>query len=79
MFCSKAFDAVSHNIPLDKMSSIWLDKSIIHWVSNWLMNWAQRVTGNNGQGGADLLSLVSSGRTRGNGMKLCQGNFGIGH
>ncbi|KAK4806779.1 hypothetical protein QYF61_005575 [Mycteria americana] len=33
---SKAFDTVSHSILLDKMSSIQLDKSIIHWVNNWL-------------------------------------------
>ena len=40
---SKAFDTVSHSILLDKMSSIQLDKSIIHWVNNWLMGWAQSV------------------------------------
>ncbi|KAK4826950.1 hypothetical protein QYF61_012799 [Mycteria americana] len=34
---SKAFDTVSHSILLDKTSSTQLDKSIIHWVSNWLM------------------------------------------
>ncbi|KAK4807847.1 hypothetical protein QYF61_007753 [Mycteria americana] len=40
---SKAFDTVCHSTLLDKMSSIQLDKSIIRWVSNWLMGWAQRV------------------------------------
>ncbi|PKU34475.1 rna-directed dna polymerase from mobile element jockey-like [Limosa lapponica baueri] len=43
---SKAFDTVSHSILLDKQSSTWLDKSIIRWVSNWLMGQAQRVTVN---------------------------------
>ncbi|KAK4815879.1 hypothetical protein QYF61_009930 [Mycteria americana] len=40
---SKAFDTVCHSILLDKMSSTQLDKSIIHWVSNWLMGQVQRV------------------------------------
>ncbi|KAK4831271.1 hypothetical protein QYF61_016741 [Mycteria americana] len=40
---SKAFDTVSHSILLDKMSSTQLNKSIIHWVNNWLMGRVQRV------------------------------------
>ena len=31
--------------------------------------------GGSGGGGADLLSLVTSDRIQGNGMKLCQGKF----
>lgn len=41
-FC-KAFDTVSHSILLDKISSIQLDKSIIHLVNNSLTGWVQRV------------------------------------
>jgi len=40
---NKAFDTISHNILLDKMSITQLGKSIIHLVNNWLMGWAQRV------------------------------------
>ena len=39
----KAFDIVSHSVHLDKMSSTQLDKSIIHWVNNWLTGQAQRI------------------------------------
>ncbi|KAK4822223.1 hypothetical protein QYF61_011864 [Mycteria americana] len=40
---NKAFDTASHSILLDKMSSIRLDKSIIHWMNYWLTGRAQRV------------------------------------
>ena len=40
---SKAFDTVSHGILLDKMSSIQLVKSMICWMSNWLIGQTQRV------------------------------------
>ena len=39
---SKAFNAVSHCIFTDKMSSIQLDKCPRRWVSNWLTGWVQR-------------------------------------
>jgi len=39
---SKDFDAASHSIFLDKMSSTQLDKSIICWVNNWLTGQDQR-------------------------------------
>ncbi|KAJ7411531.1 hypothetical protein WISP_102360 [Willisornis vidua] len=45
---SKAFDTVSHRILLDKMSSIQLDKYTMGWVSNWLMDRAQKVIVNEG-------------------------------
>lgn len=37
---------LSHSILLDKMSSTQLHKSIVCWVSNWLMGQAQRVVVN---------------------------------
>lgn len=40
---SKAFDTFSQSSFLEKKSRTHLDKSIIHWVSNWRMGWAQRV------------------------------------
>ncbi|GAB0184036.1 mitochondrial enolase superfamily member 1 [Grus japonensis] len=40
---STTFDTVSHSVLLD---STQLDKSIIHWVSNWLMGRALRVIAN---------------------------------
>jgi len=40
---SKTFDTVSHSILLDKLPNTQLDKSIMHWVSNWLTGQAQRV------------------------------------
>lgn len=43
---NKAFSSISHSILLNKMSSIWLDKSIMPWVSNWLMDQAQRIIEN---------------------------------
>ena len=48
---SKAFDTVSHSILLDKISSTQLDKSIMCWVSNWLMGRAQRVMVNGATSG----------------------------
>ena len=39
---SKAFDTVCHSIFLDRISTTQLDKSIIRWVSSWLMHRAQR-------------------------------------
>ena len=49
---SKAFDTVSHSILPDKMSSTKLDESMIHWMSNGLTDWAQRI----------LVNRVTSGR-----------------
>ncbi|KAJ7408787.1 hypothetical protein BTVI_58546 [Pitangus sulphuratus] len=42
---SKALNAVSPRILLDKLSSTQLDKHIMWWVSNWLTSRAQRVNG----------------------------------
>jgi len=38
----KALDNVFHSILKDKISSIHLDKYVIKWMNNWLMDWAQR-------------------------------------
>ncbi|KAJ7409319.1 hypothetical protein WISP_115586 [Willisornis vidua] len=40
---SKAFNTASHRILLYNMSIAQLDKHIMWWVSNWLMDQAQRV------------------------------------
>uniref|UniRef100_A0A8C3D114 Reverse transcriptase domain-containing protein n=1 Tax=Cairina moschata TaxID=8855 RepID=A0A8C3D114_CAIMO len=43
---SKAFDAVSHNILLKKLSAHGLDSRTLRWVKNCLDSWAQRVVVN---------------------------------
>lgn len=40
----KGFDTLLHSILLDKMSITPLDKSMLHWVSNWLLGQVPRVT-----------------------------------
>ncbi|GAB0177838.1 mitochondrial enolase superfamily member 1 [Grus japonensis] len=40
---SKAFDTVSHNILLEKLVTYGLDGCMLHWVKNWLDDWAQRL------------------------------------
>lgn len=42
-FPSRSFNALSHIIFLDKMSSIQLDKYTIQWVNNQLTDRAQRL------------------------------------
>ncbi|KAK4823720.1 hypothetical protein QYF61_005989 [Mycteria americana] len=37
---SKAFDTVSHNIPLEKLAAHGLDGRTLCWVKNWLDGWA---------------------------------------
>jgi len=39
---SKAFDAVSHSILLEKLAACVLDRYTLHWVKNWLHGQAQR-------------------------------------
>ncbi|PKU39372.1 rna-directed dna polymerase from mobile element jockey-like [Limosa lapponica baueri] len=43
---SKAFDAVSHSILLEKLAAHGLDGSTLRWVKNWLQGRAQRVVVN---------------------------------
>ncbi|RMC06974.1 hypothetical protein DUI87_16426 [Hirundo rustica rustica] len=43
---SKAFDTISHSIPLNKLAARGLDKSTLRWVRNWLDGRAQRVVVN---------------------------------
>lgn len=43
---NKAFDTVSHIILPDKTSGIQLNKYIMQWVNNWLMDQAQKITAN---------------------------------
>ncbi|RMB93712.1 hypothetical protein DUI87_29942 [Hirundo rustica rustica] len=43
---SKAFDTVSHSIPLDKLAACGFDRSTLCWVRNWLDGQAQRVVVN---------------------------------
>ena len=43
---SKAFDAVSHSILLQKLAVCGLDRYTLGWVRNWLKGQAQRVVVN---------------------------------
>jgi len=43
---SKAFDTIYHGILLEKLAAHCLDGCILHWVKNWLEDWAQRVVVN---------------------------------
>ncbi|KAJ7415778.1 hypothetical protein WISP_76179 [Willisornis vidua] len=40
---SKAFDTVSHNMPLEKLAAHSLDRGTLSWVKSWLAGQAQRV------------------------------------
>ncbi|GAB0179653.1 mitochondrial enolase superfamily member 1 [Grus japonensis] len=43
---SKAFDAISHSILLEKLVAQGLDRYTLHWVKSWLDGLAQRVVVN---------------------------------
>lgn len=45
------FGTISHNILLEKVSNLSLDKNIMHWDSNWLLRWAQRFVVNGATSG----------------------------
>ena len=40
---SKAFDAVSHNILIEKLRTCGLDEQTVRWIENWLNGSAQSV------------------------------------
>lgn len=62
---SQDFDAVSHSILLDQMSSIQLNNHVMALVNNWLMGQTQRVTVSEVTSG---WSLDSSGIPRPNSL-----------
>jgi len=43
LYFSKAFNTVSHNIPLGKLRRCGLDEWSVRWIENWLNGRAQRV------------------------------------
>lgn len=57
-----AFDVVSQNMLLGKMSSSSLNKPVACWVRNWLMGQAQRVIVNDvGSGRQSVTKVVPQG------------------
>jgi len=58
---SKAFDAVPHNILVEKLAAHGLDGCMLCWVKHWLDGQAQRAVGN---GVKSSWQLVTSGVLR---------------
>lgn len=60
---NKAFDVVSQNMLLGKMSRSSLNKPVSCWVRNWLMGQAQRVRVNDvGSGRQPFTKVVPRGK-----------------
>ncbi|KAK4822566.1 hypothetical protein QYF61_016135 [Mycteria americana] len=51
---SKAFDTVSHSIPLDTLSNCGMSQCTVRWVKNWLNGRAQRVVVNGATSGCGV-------------------------